>query len=78
MLMLKSFLFVGIFWVSSFGLAQEIKWVSLEKAVELQKKQPKKIIMDMYTAWCGPCKMLDKNTPVTIPVERSQEIANIN
>jgi thioredoxin-related protein len=62
MLMLKSFLFVGIFWVSSFGLAQEIKWVSLEKAVELQKKQPKKIIMDMYTAWCGPCKMLDKNT----------------
>mgnify|MGYP000536572778 FL=1 len=42
--------------------AQEINWVSLEEAVELQKKNPKKIIMDVYTSWCGPCKMLDRNT----------------
>ncbi|WP_228850553.1 thioredoxin family protein [Aegicerativicinus sediminis] len=42
--------------------AQEIQWVSLEKALELQKKNPKKIMMDVYTNWCGPCKMLDKNT----------------
>lgn len=42
--------------------AQEINWMSLEKAVELQKKNPKKIMIDAYTDWCGPCKMLDKNT----------------
>ncbi|MFI1770466.1 thioredoxin family protein [Thalassobellus citreus] len=42
--------------------AQEIKWVTLEQAIELQKKEPKKIMMDVYTSWCGPCKMLDKNT----------------
>lgn len=42
--------------------AQEINWVTLEEAVALQKKNPKKIMMDVYTAWCGPCKMLDKNT----------------
>ena len=42
--------------------AQEINWVSFEEAVELQKKNPKKIMMDVYTNWCGPCKMLDKNT----------------
>ncbi|RSK41941.1 thioredoxin family protein [Mangrovimonas spongiae] len=42
--------------------AQEINWVSLEEAVELQKKNPKKIILDAYTKWCGPCKMLDRNT----------------
>lgn len=42
--------------------AQEINWVTLEEAVELQKKNPKKIMMDMYTKWCGPCKMLDRNT----------------
>ncbi|GAB1855427.1 thioredoxin fold domain-containing protein [Flavobacteriaceae bacterium MHTCC 0001] len=42
--------------------AQEINWISLEKALELQKKTPKKIMMDVYTVWCGPCKMLDKNT----------------
>lgn len=44
------------------GIAQEINWVSLEKAVELQKKNPKKIMMDAYTSWCGPCKLLDKKT----------------
>ncbi|TYA92348.1 thioredoxin family protein [Seonamhaeicola marinus] len=44
------------------GVAQEINWVSLEEAVELQKKAPKKIMMDVYTNWCGPCKMLDRNT----------------
>lgn len=42
--------------------AQEINWVSLEEAVKLQKKNPKKIMIDAYTNWCGPCKMLDKNT----------------
>lgn len=42
--------------------AQEINWVTLEEAVELQKKNPKKIMIDMYTNWCGPCKMLDRNT----------------
>jgi thioredoxin-related protein len=41
---------------------EKINWISLEKAVELQKKTPKKILIDMYTVWCGPCKMLDKNT----------------
>lgn len=44
------------------SIAQEINWVTLEKAMELQKKNPKKIMMDVYTNWCGPCKMLDKNT----------------
>lgn len=48
--------------VSVNSIAQEINWVTLEEAVELQKKAPKKIMMDVYTTWCGPCKMLDKNT----------------
>ncbi|WP_299113455.1 thioredoxin fold domain-containing protein [uncultured Winogradskyella sp.] len=42
--------------------AQEINWVTFEEAVALQKKNPKKIMMDVYTNWCGPCKMLDRNT----------------
>ena len=40
----------------------KINWVTIEEAIKLQKKEPKKIIMDVYTNWCGPCKMLDKNT----------------
>lgn len=42
--------------------AQEINWMSMNEALEAQKNKPKKIFMDAYTTWCGPCKMLDKNT----------------
>ena len=47
-----------------FGLtqAQEINWMSMNEALAAQKKEPKKIMMDAYTTWCGPCKMMDKNT----------------
>ncbi len=42
--------------------AQEIKWMTFQEAITAQKKNPKPIFMDVYTHWCGPCKMLDKNT----------------
>jgi len=30
-----------------------VKWMSLKEAVEASKKQPKPIILDFYTDWCG-------------------------
>jgi thioredoxin-related protein len=42
--------------------AQEIKWMTMNEAVAAQAKNPKKIFVDMYTSWCGPCKMMDRNT----------------
>jgi thioredoxin-related protein len=42
--------------------AQKIQWMTLAEARAAQKKEPKKIFMDVYTDWCGPCKLLDKNT----------------
>lgn len=42
--------------------AQEIQWMTLAEALEAQKTAPKKIFMDVYTKWCGPCKLLDKKT----------------
>ncbi len=42
--------------------AQQVNWMSMEEALAAQKENPKKIFMDVYTTWCGPCKMLDKNT----------------
>jgi thioredoxin-related protein len=47
------------------GIAQEkelINWVSFDKAVEMAQKTKKHIIVDVYTQWCGPCKMMSKNT----------------
>jgi thioredoxin-related protein len=42
--------------------AGTLTWVSLEEAIEMQSLVPKPIMVDVYTHWCGPCKMLAKNT----------------
>ena len=62
--MKKLLLFIVIIGFTFSGIAQEVKinWMSFEEAVAAQSKEPKKIMMDMYTTWCGPCRMLDKNT----------------
>ncbi|WKW46496.1 thioredoxin fold domain-containing protein [Myroides sp. JBRI-B21084] len=41
---------------------KEIKWMSMKDALTAQKKNKKPIFIDAYTVWCGPCRMLDKNT----------------
>ncbi len=52
-----------VVFLSIFGLsAQEINWMTMNEALEAQKEKPKKIFMDVYTDWCGPCKLLDKRT----------------
>lgn len=38
------------------------QWYTLEKAMELNKKNPKKIFIDIYTDWCGWCKRMDSTT----------------
>ncbi len=40
----------------------EINWMTLEEAQSANSKNPKKLIVDMYTPWCGPCKMMDRGT----------------
>ena len=52
------------FFLVSIGIsqAQEIKWMSMNEALAAQKKEPKKILMDAYTTWCGPCKLMDQKT----------------
>ncbi len=39
-----------------------VHWVSLTEALEKQKEHPKKIFVDIYTDWCGWCKVMSKNT----------------
>ena len=40
----------------------QINWVTIEEAQELMKKEPRKVLIDVHTKWCGPCKMMMKNT----------------
>ena len=41
---------------------EEVKWVSFETALELNKATPKPILVDLYTDWCGWCKKMDATT----------------
>ncbi|MEZ4859441.1 MAG: thioredoxin fold domain-containing protein [Flavobacteriaceae bacterium] len=60
---MKKLLIVCTLLTTSFVFSQEkIEWMTMNDALAAQKEHPKKIIMDVFTTWCGPCKLLDKNT----------------
>jgi thioredoxin-related protein len=40
----------------------EVHWMTFEQAVEKSKTEKRKIVIDIYTNWCGWCKVMDKNT----------------
>lgn len=39
-----------------------IKWMTLDEVQLAMKKEPRKVFMDVYTDWCGWCKVMDKKT----------------
>ena len=39
-----------------------VHWLTFEQAVEKAKTTKKPIFIDVYTTWCGWCKVMDKNT----------------
>jgi len=41
---------------------EKVKWYTFEEAVALNEKTPKKFYIDVYTDWCGWCKVMDKKT----------------
>ncbi|MBS1772698.1 MAG: DUF255 domain-containing protein [Bacteroidetes bacterium] len=42
--------------------ATELEWLSIEEAEKRMKTTPKKVWIDVYTNWCGWCKVMDKKT----------------
>ena len=41
---------------------EKVHWVTIEEAQELQRKEKRPIYIDVYTTWCGPCKMMTQKT----------------
>lgn len=41
---------------------QDTEWLTWEQAMERHQKEPRKIVVDVYTEWCSWCKRMDQNT----------------
>lgn len=39
---------------------ETVKWISAESVDDSMAVKPKKIFVEIYTDWCGPCKLMDK------------------
>jgi len=68
---------------------KHIKWLTIQEAYALTQKKPKKFVVDVYTDWCGWCKVMDRETfskaaivdyvnenfyPVRLNAEQKQDI----
>ena len=42
--------------------AEKIRWYSIDEAMKLNATAPRKILIDVYTDWCGYCKIMDSET----------------
>ena len=43
-------------------LTEEIQWLTIEQAYAKMQTAPRKILIDVYTDWCGWCKVMDRET----------------
>jgi thioredoxin-related protein len=61
--MKRIFLFTGVLLMGLNLFAQdEIKWHSIEEAIQLASQEPRVLVIDVYTDWCGWCKRMDATT----------------
>ncbi len=40
----------------------KVNWMTWDEVQTAMKKEPKKVWVDVYTDWCGWCKVMDKKT----------------
>ena len=41
---------------------EKINWITIQQLDEMYSKNPKPILLDVYTDWCGWCKEMDRTT----------------
>ncbi|EAZ83039.1 thioredoxin family protein [Algoriphagus machipongonensis] len=58
LILLISFVLIGI----TVQAQEKIEWMKFEEAVAANQKDPKMLLVDVYTDWCGWCKKMDALT----------------
>src|SRR3982751_744736 len=57
------FAIMSLFFLSFIKPEKEtVKWLSIAEMQVAYKKNPRPILVDVYTSWCGWCKVMDKET----------------
>lgn len=59
---LYSLLILCFFSAKTLAQSDQIQWRTIEEVEALQLKEARKVLIDVYTTWCGPCKLMMKNT----------------
>ena len=57
-ILLACFLLAGLQAASQ----EQLKWMTFDEAIAANEKNPRKLFIDVYTDWCGWCKVMDKQT----------------
>lgn len=57
---------LALLFLPSFIFAQtksgQINWITWDDVEAKMEKEPRKVMVDVYTDWCGPCKMMNNTT----------------
>ncbi|MES2848290.1 MAG: DUF255 domain-containing protein [Bacteroidota bacterium] len=56
--------FITLVSIFSFSVKtkEKVQWMTVAEMQEAYKKNPRPILVDVYTSWCGWCKVMDKET----------------
>jgi len=61
--MKRLLLVLGVVFLGLNLTAQDsIKWHSIDQAIQLASQEPRVLVIDVYTDWCGWCKRMDATT----------------
>lgn len=57
-----TFVVANCLFLSSVTAQTTVNWLSWDEAMALHAREPRKIMVDVYTDWCGWCKVMDNKT----------------